>query len=63
MFAVKETSEVRLEAEVDFVVYGTKADVKCDKTHEFIIGDKLWDLKEVVLAQVRHVLFTRTEFC
>ena len=52
MFAVKEASPVNLEAEVDYVIYGSEANIKWDKTHELILGNKLWDMKEVDLAQV-----------
>jgi hypothetical protein len=44
--------EINLDSETDYVIHGTKAAVKPDKTHELILEKKLWDIKEVVLAQV-----------
>jgi hypothetical protein len=44
--------EVNLDSMTDYVIYGTKATVKPDKTHELVLKKKLWEIKEVVLAQV-----------
>jgi len=44
--------KVNLDSSTDYVIYGTKADVKPDKTHELVLEKKLWEIKEVLLAQV-----------
>jgi hypothetical protein len=44
--------EISLDSETDYVICGTKATVKPDKTHELMAEKNLWDMKEVVLAQV-----------
>jgi hypothetical protein len=44
--------EVSLDSETDFVIYGTKAAVKPDRTYDLVLEKKLWEMKEVVLAQV-----------
>jgi hypothetical protein len=45
--------EVSLDSETDYVIYGTKAAVKPDRTHDLVLEKKLWEMKEVLLAQVR----------
>lgn len=47
--------EIILDSETDYVICGTKATVKPDKTHELMVEKKLWDIKEVLLAEV-HVI-------
>jgi hypothetical protein len=45
--------EVSLDSETDYVIYGTKAAVRPDRTHELVLEKKLWEMKEVLLAQVK----------
>jgi hypothetical protein len=52
--------KISFDSETDYVIHGTKAPVKHDQTHELMIEKKLWDIKEVVLAQV-HVVGHRHE--
>lgn len=49
---MKQMDKVNLDSATDYLIYGTKADVKPDKTHELILEKKLWEIKEVLLAQV-----------
>lgn len=49
---MKQMDKVNLDSATDYLIYGTKADVKPDKTHELVLEKKLWDIKEVLLAQV-----------
>jgi hypothetical protein len=44
--------KANLDSATDYLIYGTKADVKPDKTHELVLQKKLWEIKEVLLAQV-----------
>jgi hypothetical protein len=44
--------KVNLNSATDYLIYGTKADVKPDKTHEVVLEKKLWKIKDVLLAQV-----------
>jgi len=53
LFAVMQRMEkVNLDSATDYLIYGTQADVKPDKTHELVLEKKLWKMKEVLLAQV-----------
>lgn len=49
---MKQMAKVNLDSATDYLIYGTKADVKPDKTHELVLQKKLWEIKEVLLAQV-----------
>jgi len=44
--------KVNLNSATDYLIYGTNADVISDKTHELVLEKKLWEIKEVLLAQV-----------
>ncbi|XP_023717493.1 uncharacterized protein LOC111869878 isoform X2 [Cryptotermes secundus] len=47
----KQIEEVSFDSETDYVIYGTKAAVKPDRTHDLVLDKKLWEMKEVLLAQ------------
>lgn len=49
---MQHMDKVNLDSATDYLIYGTKADVKSDKTHELVLEKKLWEIKEVLLAQV-----------
>jgi hypothetical protein len=44
--------EVSLDSETEYVIYGTKAAVQPDRTHELVLEKSLSEMKEVLLAQV-----------
>lgn len=48
----KQIEEVSFDSETDYVIYGTKAAVIPDRTHDLVLDKKLWEMKEVLLAQV-----------
>ena len=49
---MQHIDKVNLDSATDYLIYGTKADVKPDETHELVLEKKLWKIKEVLLAQV-----------
>jgi hypothetical protein len=52
LLVIKEMEEVSLDSETDYVIYGSKAAVHPDRTHELVLEKKLWEMKEALLAQV-----------
>jgi hypothetical protein len=49
---MKQMDKVNLNSATDYLIYGTKADVKPDETHELVLEKNLWKIKDVLLAQV-----------
>lgn len=49
---MQHMDKVNLNSATDYLIYGTNADVISDKTHELVLEKKLWEIKEVLLAQV-----------
>ena len=48
---MQHMDKVNLDSATDYLIYGTKANVKPDKIHELVLEKKLWEIKEVLLAQ------------